>query len=70
LPEVATGEGTQAGAGFFLQPSWQGWHADLSARQGQTCPRERDEILGELSAAIFHLHTHTEGLDEYLCETA
>ena len=31
--------------------------------------RERDEILGELSAAVFHLHTHTEGLDEFLCET-
>jgi hypothetical protein len=31
--------------------------------------RERDEILGELSAAVFHLHTHTAGLDEFLCET-
>lgn len=30
--------------------------------------RERDEILGELSAAVFHLHTHTAGLDELLCE--
>jgi len=30
--------------------------------------RERDEILGELSAAVFHLHTHTAGLDEFLCE--
>ena len=29
--------------------------------------RERDEILGELSAAVFHLHTHTAGLDEFLC---
>ncbi len=31
--------------------------------------RERDEILGELSAAVLHLHTHTAGLDEFLCET-
>ena len=31
--------------------------------------RERDEILGELSAAVFHLHTHTAGLDEFLCES-
>jgi hypothetical protein len=30
--------------------------------------RTRDEILGELSAAVFHLHTHTTGLDEFLCE--
>jgi len=30
--------------------------------------RERDEILGELSAAVLHLHTHTAGLDEFLCE--
>jgi hypothetical protein len=30
--------------------------------------KERDEILGELSAAVFHLHTHTAGLDEFLCE--
>jgi hypothetical protein len=37
---------------------------------GPRSERERDEILGELSAAAFHLHTHTEGLDEYLCETA
>ena len=29
---------------------------------------ERDEILGELSAAVLHLHTHTDGLDEFLCE--
>lgn len=31
--------------------------------------RERDEILGELSAAVLHLHAHTAGLDELLCET-
>lgn len=31
--------------------------------------RERDEILGELSAAVVHLHSHTESLDEFLCET-
>ena len=30
--------------------------------------RERDELLGELSAAIVHLHSHTAGLDEFLCE--
>ena len=34
-----------------------------------TSERERDEILGELSAAVLHLHTHTAGLDEFLCET-
>ena len=37
---------------------------------GPRSERERDEILGELSAAVLHLHTHTEGLDEYLCENA
>lgn len=31
---------------------------------------ERDEVLGELSAAVLHLHTHTDGLDEFLCDTA
>jgi hypothetical protein len=30
--------------------------------------RKRDEILGELSAAVLHLHSHTAGLDEVLCE--
>ncbi len=30
--------------------------------------RERDDILGELSAAVLYLHTHTAGLDEFLCE--
>ena len=34
-----------------------------------TSERERDELLGELSAAVLHLHTHTAGLDEFLCET-
>ena len=29
--------------------------------------RERDEILGELSAAVLHLHAHTEGLADVLC---
>ena len=37
---------------------------------GPGSERERDEILGELSAAVLHLHTHTKGLDEYLCESA
>jgi hypothetical protein len=32
--------------------------------------RELDEILGELSAAVLHLHAHTKGLDRYLCERA
>ncbi len=32
--------------------------------------KERDEVLGELSAAVLHLHTHTDGLDEFLCERA
>ena len=32
--------------------------------------KNRDEILGELSAAVLHLHTHTDGLDEFLCERA
>ena len=31
--------------------------------------RERDDVLGELSAAVLHLHTHTRGLDRFLCET-
>ena len=30
--------------------------------------RVRDEILGDLSAAVLHLHAHTAGLDEFLCE--
>jgi len=30
--------------------------------------RERDDLIGELSAAVLHLHTHTRGLDEFLCE--
>jgi len=30
--------------------------------------RARDEILGELSAAVLHLHVHTKGLDEFLCQ--
>ena len=41
-------------------------------RRLETTPgseRKRDEILGELSAAVFHLHTHTAGLDEFLCNT-
>ena len=33
-----------------------------------TSERVRDEILGDLSAAVLHLHTHTAGLDEFLCE--
>ena len=33
-----------------------------------TSERERDDLLGELSAAVLHLHTHTAGLDEFLCE--
>ena len=36
---------------------------------GPRSTRERDELLGELSAAVLHLHTHTKGLDEYLCES-
>jgi len=30
---------------------------------------EQDNILGELSAAVLHLHAHTDGLDDFLCET-
>jgi hypothetical protein len=30
--------------------------------------RERDDLLGELSAAVLHLHTPTQGLDQFLCE--
>ena len=30
--------------------------------------QEKDKLFGELSAAVFHLHTHTAGLDEFLCE--
>lgn len=36
---------------------------------GPRSARERDLLLGELSAAVLHLHTHTKGLDEYLCES-
>ncbi len=35
---------------------------------GPRSVRERDDLLGELSAAVLHLHTHTKGLDEFLCE--
>ena len=41
----------------------------LRLEAGPHSERERDEILGELSAAVLHLHTHTQGLDEFLCET-
>jgi len=30
--------------------------------------RVRDEILGDLSAAVRHSHAHTAGLDKFLCE--
>jgi hypothetical protein len=30
---------------------------------------ERDDLLGELSAAVLYLHSHTAGLDTFLCET-
>lgn len=30
--------------------------------------RVRDEILGDLSAAVLHLHAHAAGLDKFLCE--
>jgi len=36
--------------------------------KGAASGRERDELIGELSAAILHLHSHTAGLDEFLCE--
>ncbi len=32
--------------------------------------KERDDVLGELSAAVLHLHAHTDGLDEFLCQRA
>ena len=35
--------------------------------EGPVSPRERDEVLGELSAAVLHLHSHTAGLDQFLC---
>jgi len=35
---------------------------------GPRSARERDDILGEFSAAVLHLHAHTQGLDEFLCE--
>ncbi|MGH7899407.1 MAG: hypothetical protein ACREQQ_15740 [Candidatus Binatia bacterium] len=38
----------------------------LEQRPGSA--RERDDILGELSASVLHLHSHTAGLDEFLCE--
>lgn len=30
--------------------------------------QDRSEILGELSAAVLHLHAHTKGLDEAIDE--
>ncbi len=36
---------------------------------GPRSAQERDELFGELSAAVLHLHVHTKGLDEFLCET-
>ena len=33
-----------------------------------TSERIRDELLGDLSAAVLHLHAHTAGLDKFLCE--
>ena len=36
--------------------------------RGPASSKERDEILGELSAAVLHLRSHTAGLDEFLCE--
>ena len=32
--------------------------------------KERDDLLGELSAAVMHLNAHTDGLDEFLCNRA
>ncbi len=29
---------------------------------------ERDDLLGEISAAVVHLHAHTEGLDRLISE--
>ncbi len=46
-------------------------HVVALIRRLETHPgsaKERDDIFGELSAAILHLHTHTAGLDEFLCE--
>ncbi len=37
-------------------------------QKGVASARERDELLGEISAAVIHLHSHTKGLDEFLCE--
>ncbi len=31
-------------------------------------PEQAEVILGELSAAILHLHEHTEGLDEFIMD--
>ncbi len=42
----------------------------ISRLESRPTARERDEILGELSAAVLHLHVHTKGLDEFLCEGA
>ena len=46
-------------------------HVVALIRRLETHPgsaKERDDIFGELSAAILHLHTHTAGLDEFLYE--
>lgn len=47
-------------------------HVAALIQRLENCPdstKEQDELFGELSAAVFHLHTHTAGLDEFLCET-
>lgn len=47
-------------------------HVAALIQRIENCPdsiQEQDKLFGELSAAVFHLHTHTAGLDEFLCET-
>ena len=47
-------------------------HVAALIQRLEKCPdstQEQDELFGELSAAVFHLHTHTAGLDEFLCGT-
>ena len=34
--------------------------------KARTLGREPSDILGELSAAVLHLHAHTKGLDELI----
>lgn len=66
------GPGTSSTAGVLLKELREECETVVRLirrlEKGADSARERDEILGELSAAVLHLHSHTAGLDEVLCE--